>query len=150
MLIWMGSLGKNLSQCTIMIFVLFSVLYVNMYKVKKKGLIFLTSLVPTGLLHLRKIATHSSCSGKKQRSLDQLTSFLVCTTFSPLQTFWLHHLCHPLTGLASLAWTTHWSLQLPPFFPAVCSPHGSHSNSFKTHSSSPYLFAAKPSGPKPF
>lgn len=35
-LIWTGSLGKNLSHCTITIFVLFSVLYVNMYKVKKK------------------------------------------------------------------------------------------------------------------
>lgn len=102
-LIWMGSLGKNLSHCTITIFVLFSVLYVNMYKVKKKkSLIFLTSLVPSGLLHLGKMATQSSCSGKKQRSLNQLTSFLVCTTYNPLQTFWLHHLCHLLTGLASL------------------------------------------------
>lgn len=44
---------------------------------KKKSLIFLTSLVPSGLLHLGKMATQSSCSGKKTKK-PQSTNFLSC------------------------------------------------------------------------
>lgn len=83
-----------------------------MYKVKKKmpNLIFLPSLVLSGVPRLSKTATPSSCSGKNNATLLNFVLSSMHHIQSAANLLTLSSLPPADWPLSSLAWTTRWSL----------------------------------------